>query len=178
MMKTQLTLPLSIDTKQKLAAGQKVLLSGTVYTARDAAHKRLVEALAKGDHLPFDPDGASIFYVGPTPPKDNGLPGAAGPTTSSRMDPYTAPLLEAGVSAIIGKGARSAEVNEALLKHRAIYFAAVGGAAALLAQSIKSMAVIAYPELGPEAVYKMEIENMPVYVGYDLLGRNIYGLHK
>ena len=159
-----LDLPLSAETRQKLSAGQKVYLSGVVYTARDAAHTRLCQALAQNQPLPFELNEATIFYVGPTPPRANGLPGAAGPTTSSRMDAYTIPLLDAGVACLIGKGERSPEVTQAIKKHQAIYFTAVGGAGALIAKCIKKMELIAYPELGPEAIYKLEVKDLPVYV--------------
>jgi fumarate hydratase subunit beta len=166
---------LNHEDKKLLKAGEKVLLSGTVYTARDAAHKKIVEALANGAPLPFELQGSTIFYTGPTPAQADGLPGSAGPTTSSRMDAYTLPLLKNGVSAFIGKGARSDVVNKALLEHGVIYFAGIGGAGALLANAISSMKLIAYPELGPEAVYKFEIADLPVYVALDLNGGNIYG---
>jgi fumarate hydratase subunit beta len=169
-----LLLPLSPETKQSLRAGEKILVSGTVYSARDAAHQRLVAALAQGQSLPFDLQNATLFYVGPTPLNPEGRIGAAGPTTSSRMDPYTIPLLNAGVSAVIGKGARSSEVKSALIDHGAIYLVAIGGAGALLARSIEKMELIAYPELGPEAIYKMELCECPVYVGLDLQRHSIY----
>ena len=159
-----LDLPLSAETRQKLSAGQKVYLSGIVYTARDAAHARLCQALAQNQPLPFEFNEATIFYVGPTPPRQNGLPGAAGPTTSSRMDSYTIPLLKAGVTCLIGKGERSPEVTEAIKSHQAVYFSAVGGTGALLAKCITKMDLIAYPELGPEAIYKLEVKDLPVYV--------------
>ncbi|MFC1477984.1 FumA C-terminus/TtdB family hydratase beta subunit [Candidatus Margulisiibacteriota bacterium] len=173
-METYLKLPLDIETKQELSAGQKVYLSGIVYTARDAAHKKMVEAISNNAALPFDLRNAAIYYTGPAPANENGLPGAAGPTTSSRMDPYTTQMLKSGVSAFIGKGERSQNTCKDIIDHNAIYFTAVGGAGALLARSIKSMKLIAYPELGPEAVYQIEIENMPVYVGLDLRGNSIF----
>ena len=157
-------LPLSLETRQKLTVGQKVYLSGVVYTARDAAHARLCEALAQNQSTPLELSNATIFYVGPTPPRANGLPGAAGPTTSSRMDAYTIPLLNAGVSCLIGKGERNFEVTEAIKNHQAIYFTAVGGAGALIAKCIKSMELVAWPELGPEAIYKLEVKDLPLYV--------------
>ena len=171
---TTLQLPLSIETKQQLKAGQKVLLSGIVYTARDAAHKRLTENLKLGEKAPFELAGATIFYVGPTPVQSNGLPGAAGPTTSSRMDHYTVPLLENGISAIIGKGDRSTTILDAMKKFKCIYFVGIGGAGALMAKSIKSMELVAYEDLGAEAIYKFEIEDMAVYVGYDFDGNSCY----
>ncbi|MFH1429050.1 MAG: FumA C-terminus/TtdB family hydratase beta subunit [Candidatus Margulisiibacteriota bacterium] len=173
-MEEYINLPLDNDTKQALKAGQKVYLSGIVYTARDAAHKKLVEAINNKEPLPFDLKDAAVYYTGPTPAGKNGLPGAAGPTTSSRMDPYTLQMLKAGVSTFIGKGERSPQTQKDLIDYGAIYFTAVGGAGALLSRSIRSMQLIAYPELGPEAVYLMEIENMPVYVGLDLRGNSIF----
>jgi len=158
-------LPLSLEVKRQLTAGQKILLSGMIYTARDAAHKKIVESLQNKQSLPFELKDAVIFYAGPTPARENGLPGAIGPTTSSRMDPYTVPLLEAGISAVIGKGERAPEIMESMAKHDVVYFIAVGGIGALLAKCIRSMTCVAWPELGPEAVYRMEVKDFPVVVG-------------
>jgi len=169
-----ITLPLSLQDKKKLTAGQKAYLSGKVYTARDAAHKKIVKAIENDEKLPFNLKNSTIFYVGPTPTRKDSSIGAAGPTTSSRMDLYTEELLKCGLSAVIGKGPRESKINKSLVEHQAIYFVGIGGAGALLAKSIKKTKLIAFPELGPEAIYLMEIENMPLYVGLDLRGRDIY----
>ncbi len=169
-----LTPPLDDDQIRDLRAGDKVLISGTIYTARDAAHKRLVELLDRGEPLPFDPRGALIYYVGPTPPRPGRPVGAAGPTTAYRMDPYAPRLMEAGVKAMLAKGIRSEEVRQALLKHQAVYLAAVGGAGALIGQAIKSVEIIAFEELGPEAVRRLEVENLPAIVINDTHGEDQY----
>lgn len=169
-----LTPPLTDDQVLGLRAGDKVLISGIIYTARDAAHKRLVELLDKGEPLPFDPQGALIYYVGPTPPRPGRPVGAAGPTTAYRMDPYAPRLMEAGVRAMLAKGKRSEEVQKALLKHKAVYLAAVGGAGALIGQAIKSVEIIAFEDLGPEAVRRMEVENLPAIVINDTYGEDQY----
>lgn len=170
----RLTPPLSEADVSGLAAGDKVLFSGVVYTARDAAHKRLVELLEDGQELPFDPKGAVIYYVGPTPPPPGRPAGAAGPTTAYRMDPYTPQMLAAGAKAFIAKGKRSEEVRQALVKYKGVYLAAVGGAGALIGQSIKKAEVIAFPELGPEAVRRMEVEDFPAIVINDVQGQDQY----
>lgn len=157
-----------------LAAGDRVLLSGVIYTARDAAHKILVEMLARGEELPFSLKDQVIYYVGPTPAPPGKAVGAAGPTTSGRMDKYTPALLAAGMRAMIGKGSRSEEVVEAIKKYRGVYFAAVGGAAALLSRQIKKVELVAFPELGPEAVYRMTVEDFPLFVINDCYGRDFY----
>lgn len=155
-----------------LRAGDTVLLSGTVYTARDAAHAKILETLSRGGKLPFNIDGAVIYYAGPTPAKD-GMPiGSCGPTTSSRMDKFTPALLDVGLCAMIGKGKRDDTVIEAIRRNGAVYFCAVGGAGAIVAKCVKSAEVIAYPELGCEAVRKLEIEDLPLIVGIDPLGNN------
>jgi fumarate hydratase subunit beta len=169
-----LTPPLTDADLCALHAGDPVRIEGTIYVARDAAHKRLVEALAAGRPLPFDPGGQIIYYMGPSPARPGRPIGSAGPTTSYRMDPYTAPLLEAGIKAVIGKGGRSEETLRDLRTHRAVYLIAVGGAGALLAQAIRQAHVIAYPELGPEALRALEVVDFPVTVGYDLDGNDIY----
>ena len=157
-----------------LKAGQRVLLSGTVYTARDAAHKKLVKLLADGGKLPFDPKGAVIYYAGPTQaPK--GLPiGSCGPTTSARMDPFTPTMLDAGVAAMIGKGERSSEVVKAIERNGAVYLCALGGAGALACRCIKSCRVIAFEELGCESVKELRIEDFPLIVAVDCSGGNIF----
>lgn len=155
-----------------LRAGDTVLLSGTVYTARDAAHAKILETLSRGGKLPFNIDGAVIYYAGPTPARD-GMPiGSCGPTTSSRMDKFTPALLDVGLCAMIGKGKRDDTVIEAIRRNGAVYFCAVGGAGAIVAKCVKSAEVIAYPEFGCEAVRKLEIEDLPLIVGIDPLGNN------
>lgn len=169
----KLKAPLSTELKL-LRAGDEALISGVIYTARDAAHKKLYELLAAGKPLPFDARGAVIYYVGISPPRSGYAVGAAGPTTSSRMDAYTPRLLEAGVKGLIGKGARSKEVMEALKVHEAVYFAAMGGAGALLSSCIKASEIVAFEELGTEAVRMLTVENMPVVVAADTLGNDVY----
>ncbi len=157
-----------------LRAGDEVLLSGVIYTARDAAHKRFLEAIQKGDSLPFDLKDQVIYYVGATPAPNGKIIGSAGPTTSGRMDVYTPQLFNLGMSACIGKGKRNDEVTQSILKNQGIYFITVGGAGAYISQCIKKAELIAYPELQSEAVYRLEVEDFPVYVGIDCLGNNIY----
>lgn len=173
-MNKKLTTPLTQDKVKNLKAGDKVLLSGVIYTGRDAAHKRLIDALDEGKTLPFDVKDQVIYYVGPAPAKPGQVIGSAGPTTSYRMDDLTVPLLEKGLSGMIGKGARGDEVVDGMKKHGAIYFAAIGGAGALISSSIKSSEVIAYEELGPEAIRKLVVEDMPVYVVIDSEGNDMY----
>ncbi|MCK9526212.1 MAG: Fe-S-containing hydro-lyase [Limnochordia bacterium] len=163
-----------LNDAKTLRAGEEVAISGVIYTARDAAHQRLVKLIAEGKPLPFDPQGAIIYYVGPTPPKPGHPIGSAGPTTSVRMDSLTIPLLQQGVKGMIGKGGRGAAVIEGMKEHGAVYFAAIGGAAAFIAQSIKEVEVVAYPDLGAEAVHRMVVENFPAIVAIDSLGNNIY----
>lgn len=170
----KLMAPLAGANVEALAAGDRVLLYGTIYTARDVAHRRLVDLLERGEELPFDLMGQIIYYVGPTPPSHGRPAGSAGPTTSSRMDPFTPALLSTGVRALIGKGDRGEAVIEALKQHQAVYLAAVGGAGALLAERIKSAEVVAWPELGTEAVYRLEVEEFPAIVAIDAQGRDIY----
>ncbi len=174
MAEYRLTTPLSDEDVSKLKAGDIVYLNGTLYTARDAAHKRLVDLILSGEELPFDLKGAVIYYVGPTPPKPGEPIGSAGPTTSYRMDPYAPILIEHGLKGMIGKGKRNQAVREACQKHKAVYFGAVGGAAALIAKAIKKAEVIAYPELGPEAVRRIEVEDFPVVVVNDVYGNDLY----
>ncbi len=166
--------PLMEDVVMTLKAGDRVMLSGYIYTARDAAHKKLFALLEKNEKPPFPLEGSVLFYVGPTPAPPGKLIGSAGPTTSMRMDPYTPFLLEKGIKGFIGKGARSPEVRQALQEHKGIYFAATGGAGALLAQTIKEVEIIAYPELGPEAIRKLKVENMPLLVIYDAFEGDLY----
>ena len=173
-MTKKITLPLTDKTIQSLKAGDSLLISGVLYVARDAAHKRMVEALDKGKPLPFEIKGQTIYYMGPTPAPPGKVIGSAGPTTSSRMDVYTPRLLVAGLKGIIGKGARSHEVKDALKKYKAVYLAAVGGAGALLSKTIVKSEVIAYPELGPEAILKIEVTDFPVTVINDIYGGDLY----
>lgn len=164
-------------TKEKTAelrAGDRVLLSGTIYTARDAAHKRLFALLDAGEPLPFELEGAVIYYAGPTPAQQGMAVGSCGPTTSSRMDPFAPRLLDLGLRAMIGKGQRSDAVCEAIARNGAVYFAAVGGAGALIAKSIVSAEVIAFEELGPESVKRMVLDSLPLTVAIDAVGGNLY----
>jgi fumarate hydratase subunit beta len=170
----RLTAPLGEEKIVNLKTGEQILLSGILYTARDAAHKRMVEALDKGEPLPFDIKGQVIYYVGPTPAKPGQVIGSAGPTTSSRMDAYTPRLLEAGLKGMIGKGKRSQGVVEAIKKYKAFYLAAAGGAGALLSKRIKKAEVVAYEDLGPEAIYRLEVEDFPVVVVNDIYGNDLY----
>ena len=173
-MKHILTEPFTKEKVSQLKAGDTVLITGTIYTARDAAHKRLTEMLDRGETLPFEIKNSVIFYVGPTPARPGQAIGSAGPTTSYRMDAYTPRLLREGLLAMIGKGSRSCEVKDAVMKYGGVYFAAVGGAAALMAQCIKSAEVVAFEDLGTEAVRKLYVENMPVFVAMDSHGNEIY----
>lgn len=166
--------PLSREIVQKLRAGDQVLISGVLYTGRDAAHKRFAEMLARGESLPVDLNGQILYYVGPSPAKPGQVIGSAGPTTATRMDSYTPALLELGLLGMIGKGKRSEAVRQALVQHGAVYFGAVGGLGALLARRIKKAQVVAYPELGPEAVYRLEVEAFPAVVLCDAHGNDLY----
>ncbi len=169
-----ITAPFSNETAKSLRAGDRVLISGTIIAARDAAHKKLIETLESGEPLPVDLKNAVIYYVGPSPAKPDQVIGSAGPTTSGRMDAYTPRLLELGLKGMIGKGYRSAEVVEAMKKHGVPYMAAVGGAGALIGRSIKKYTVLAYEELGPEAIAAMEVQDFPAIVVIDCLGNNYY----
>lgn len=173
-MTKKITAPLSEQTVQELAAGDSVLISGTIYTGRDAAHKRLFEAIKEGRPLPFELKGAVIYYVGPSPAKPGQVIGSAGPTTSYRMDAYSPLLIEHGLRGMIGKGNRTQPVIEAMKKFGAVYFAAVGGAAALIARSIKAAKPVAYAELGPEAVQELTVEEFPAIVINDVRGNDLY----
>lgn len=170
----RLSTPLSDADVEGLRSGDRVLLSGVVYTGRDAAHKRIVAAMAAGQAPPFDPRGAVIFYVGPSPAPPGRVIGAAGPTTSYRMDAYAPTLIEAGLKAMIGKGGRGPAVKQAMQKHKAVYLAAIGGAGALMAHCIKAAEVIAYDDLGPEAVRRLEVAEMPLFVVNDVYGGDLY----
>ncbi len=170
----RITTPLNDEDITKLRIGMRVLLSGTIYSARDAAHRRMVELIQAGKELPFDLRGQVIYYMGPSPAPPGRPIGAAGPTTAYRMDPYAPVLIAHGLKGMIGKGSRNKEVQEAMKKHKAVYFAAIGGAGALMSQSILSAEVIAYPELGPEAVRKLEVKDMPLVVANDVYGGDLY----
>jgi fumarate hydratase subunit beta len=170
----KITPPLKNEDLENITAGNIISITGTIYTARDAAHKRLIELLDAGKPLPIDLKGQILYYVGPSPAKPGKVIGSAGPTTAYRMDSFTERLLEAGLKAMIGKGNRGAGVKEALKKHKAVYFAAIGGAGAYLANRIKEAEIVAYEDLGPEAIRKLEVENFPCYVANDIFGNDIY----
>ncbi|RLB08122.1 MAG: Fe-S-containing hydro-lyase [Deltaproteobacteria bacterium] len=166
--------PLTDDVVGELHIGDRLLITGVIYTGRDAAHKRLIELIDEGEELPFDIKGQIIYYVGPTPAKPGKPIGSAGPTTSGRMDTYSPKLIERGLKGMIGKGMRSQQVKDAMRKYKAIYLGATGGAAALLAKSIKKAEVIAYEDLGPEAIRRLEVEDFPVTVINDIYGGDLY----
>ena len=170
----RLKAPLSDKDLEKLKIGDRVLISGIVYTGRDAAHKRLFDLVQAGKDLPFDIRGQVIYYVGPTPSKPGQVFGAAGPTTSYRMDAYSPSLIAIGMKGMIGKGMRSEAVKEAMKKYKAVYFAATGGAGALLAKRVKKAEVVAYEDLGPEAIRRLEVEDFPVVVVNDIHGNDLY----
>lgn len=173
-MEKKITLPLTEEIAKTLKAGDRVLLTGYIYTSRDAGHKRMCESLAKGEELPMDPMNATIYYVGPTPAKPGTVIGSAGPTTSGRMDAYAPTMMSVGARGMIGKGARLPEVVEAMKKYTGVYFGAIGGAGALLAKCIKSAELIAYEDLGAEALRKLYVEDMPLMVIIDSEGNNLY----
>ena len=166
--------PFTEEMSRKLKAGDAVLISGEIIAARDAAHKAMTEALARGEKLPVDWNNQMVYYLGPTPAKPGDPIGSCGPTTSGRMDAYTPTMLEQGIKGMIGKGSRSKEVIESMKKNGVTYFAAVGGAAALIAKSVKNYEVLAYPELGPEAVAKLTVEDFPAIVVIDCEGNSLY----
>jgi len=169
-----ITSPLDSEAIEKLRAGDQVFISGVIYTARDAAHKRLIEALDRGEQPPFDFRGQTLYYMGPSPAKPGQVIGAAGPTTSGRMDVYSPRLIAAGLKGMIGKGSRSKEVKEAIKEHKAVYLAAIGGAGALIARSIKKAEVVAYEDLGAEAIMRLEVERFPATVVNDAHGGDLY----
>ena len=173
-MDRKIQVPISKEDAKSLKAGDYVYLTGTIYTARDAAHKRMQEALDKGNELPFDVAGNVIYYMGPSPAREGRPIGSAGPTTASRMDKYTPRLLDMGLGAMIGKGKRSQAVTDAVIRTGPVYFAAIGGAGALLSQRILKSEVIAYDDLGAEAIRKLEIKDFPVVVVIDSEGNNLY----
>jgi len=170
----RLKTPLSDVDVEKLKSGDKVLLNGVIYTGRDAAHKRLLDLIKEGKPLPIDIKGQVIYYVGPAPAKPGQVIGSAGPTTSGRMDAYSPKLMEMGLKGMIGKGMRKKEVVEAMKKYKAVYFAATGGAGALLAKAIKKAEVVAYEDLGPEAINRLEVKDFPVIVVNDTKGNDLY----
>ncbi len=174
MVKIKITTPLADKVIKNLKTGDKVLISGVVYTARDMAHKRLVEVIESGERLPFDLKGQIIYFTGPTPAPPGRVIGAAGPTTSARMDSFSPVLIKKGLKGMIGKGPRGKEVVDAMKKYKAVYFAAVGGAAALLSKRIKKSEVIAYEDLGTEAIRRLEVEDFPVIVVNDVYGDDLY----
>jgi len=173
-MAIKVTAPITREDARKLKSGDSVLLSGVIYTARDAAHKRLCELVAEGKELPIDIKDAVIYYVGPTPAKEGQAIGSAGPTTSYRMDAYSPTLIKLGETGMIGKGKRGVEVIEAMKEHGAVYFGAIGGCGALLSKCIKKAEVVAYPDLGAEAIRRLEVEDFPVVVIIDSEGNNLY----
>ena len=173
-MERHITLPLTEELARSLHAGDTVYLTGEIYTSRDAGHKRMCEALARGEELPFDPKDATIYYVGPTPAKPGQVIGSAGPTTSGRMDAYAPTMMRVGARGMIGKGARLPEVVEAMKECAGVYFGAIGGAGALLAKCIKKREMIAYEDLGAEALQKLYVEEMPLVVIIDSEGNNLY----
>ncbi len=173
-MEKKLTAPMSKEDLKELKSGDMVYISGTIYTARDAAHKRMSEALNEGKELPIALKGNVIYYMGPSPAREGRPIGSAGPTTASRMDKYTPQLLDLGLNAMIGKGKRSPEVLDAIIRNGAVYFAAIGGAGALLSKSIVESEVVAYDDLGTEAIRKLRVENFPAIVVIDSQGNNLY----
>ncbi len=173
-MERQIQAPVTREEARQLKAGDYVYITGTIYTARDAAHKRMQETLDRGEELPFSIKGNVIYYMGPSPAREGRPIGSAGPTTASRMDRYTPTLLNLGLGAMIGKGKRSQAVIDAIVRNEAVYFAAIGGAGALLSKCIVSSEVIAYEDLGTEAIRRLEVENLPVVVVIDSQGNNLY----
>ncbi|NLK94748.1 MAG: Fe-S-containing hydro-lyase [Clostridiales bacterium] len=173
-MEIKITTPITEEKVKELKAGDTILLSGVLYTGRDAAHKRLIELLDDGKELPINIKDETIYYVGPSPAKPNQVIGSAGPTTSYRMDPYAPRLLDLGLRGMIGKGSRSKEVIEAIVRNKGVYFGAIGGAAALIGKSIISSEIVAYEDLGAEAIRKIEVKDMPLVVIIDSEGTNLY----
>lgn len=169
-----ITLPLTDEDVKGLTAGDRVTISGVIYTARDAAHANLLDELEAGDDLPIEVEGGVIYYVGPCPAKENQVIGSCGPTTSYRMDPFAPTLIKEGLKGMVGKGPRSKEVIKTMKEETAVYFAAIGGAAAVIADSVKKAEVVAYPELGTEAVRRLEVKDFPCVVAIDSEGNNLY----
>jgi len=172
-MSKSISTPLTEETLADLKVGDEVLLTGVIYGARDAAHRRIIEAVERGEEPPINLKGQIIYYVGPTPPRPGQIIGSAGPTTAYRMDPFTLKMLELGMKAAIGKGGRSKEVREAFSKHKAVYFGAIGGSGALLSGTIKKVEVVAYEDLGTEAIRRMEVEDFPAIVVNDIYGNDL-----
>ncbi|MDR3166150.1 MAG: FumA C-terminus/TtdB family hydratase beta subunit [Synergistaceae bacterium] len=170
----KVTAPFSDGAIRSLAAGDALSISGVLYTARDAAHKKLVEMASRGEKMPFEFAGAAVYYAGPTPARPGAVIGSAGPTTSGRMDAYSPTLMALGLKVMIGKGLRNAEVKRAIVEYAGLYLAATGGAAALIARSVKSSEMVAFPELGTEAICRLVVENFPAIVAIDSTGRDIY----
>lgn len=173
-MDKHITTPITAETTKDLRAGDYVYISGTIYVARDAAHKRMIETLERGEELPIDIKDATIYYMGPSPAREGRPIGSAGPTTASRMDKYAPTLLDLGEKAMIGKGKRTKEVIDAIIRNHAVYFAAIGGAGALLSKCITKSEIVSYEDLGAEAIRKIEVENFPVIVVVDSEGNNLY----
>jgi len=173
-MAKKITLPLNDEILKDLKAGDNLLLTGVIYAARDAAHKKMVEGLDQGKPLPFDIKGATVYYMGPSPTRPGRVIGSAGPTTSGRMDAYAPRLIPEGLKGMIGKGLRSKAVKEAMVKHKAVYLGAIGGAGAIISKSIKKSELVAYEELGAEALRRLEVEDFPVTVINDIYGGDLY----
>jgi len=173
-MQKKITSPFNDKTIADLKAGDQVLISGVMYVGRDAAHKRLVETMNKGEKMPFDVKGQVIYYMGPSPTKPGNVIGSSGPTTSGRMDAYTPRMLEAGLKGMVGKGLRTKDVKDSIKKYKAVYLASVGGAAALIAKRIVKSEIIAYEELGPEALLRIEVKDFPAIVINDMYGGDLY----
>lgn len=173
-MDKYISTPITENITKELKAGDYVYLSGIIYTARDAAHKRMAKALDHNEKLPFDIENAAIYYMGPSPARKGQVIGSAGPTTASRMDKYAPELLDLGQKAMIGKGKRSEEVRNAIIRNKAVYFAAVGGAGAIISKCIKKSEIVCYEDLGTEAIRKLEVENFPLVVVIDSDGNNLY----
>ncbi|MDD2354708.1 MAG: Fe-S-containing hydro-lyase [Lachnospiraceae bacterium] len=175
-MEKHINAPFTKEEAATLKSGDMVYITGTIYTARDAAHKRMADALAGGEELPFDVKNNIIYYMGPSPAREGRVIGAAGPTTAGRMDKYAPELMDLGLGGMIGKGVRSKEVREAIIRNKAVYFAAIGGAGALLSKAITASEVIAYEDLGTEAIRKLTVENFPVIVVDDIYGDDLYSI--
>ena len=172
-MEKVITTPLTDEALADLKTGDEVLLTGVMYTARDAAHRRIIEAVERGEDPPIDLRGQIIYYVGPTPPRPGQVIGSAGPTTAYRMDPFTPKMLELGMKAAVGKGGRSKEIRDVFVNHRAVYFGAIGGSGALLSGTIKKAGIVAYEDLGTEAIRRLEVEDFPVIVINDIYGNDL-----
>ena len=177
-MDKRITTPITEEITKDLKAGDYVYITGTIYVARDAAHKRMIEALDRGEQLPIEIENATIYYMGPSPAREGRPIGSAGPTTASRMDKYAPKLLDLGLKGMIGKGARNEEVINAIKRNNSIYFGAIGGAGALISKCIKSSKIIAYDDLGAEAIRKLEVKDMPLVVIIDTNGNNLYEIGK